>query len=159
VNTHFGPTGTGGAAQRPTLINGDPHSACLSGKPQGRLGAYFNAAAFAPTQAYQYGNSPRTLPCLAPGYDTATASLDKNIFTFHDQYKLQFRIEALNLYNTPQFGVPGTTLSIGSYGATPTAGATFTPATTGPASLGGLGVLSSQAGFGRIIQMGGRLSF
>jgi hypothetical protein len=158
VSTHFGPTGTGGSVQRPNIINGDPHSACLSGKPQNRLSSYFNANAFAPTQAYQYGNAPRTLPCRAPGYDTATASLNKNLFTIHERFKLQYRIEALNLWNTPQFATPGTTLSIGSYGATPTAGSTFTPATS-TSALGGLGVLSAQAGFGRIIQMGGRLTF
>lgn len=158
VSTHFGVTGVGGSVQRPTLINGDPHSACLSGKPQGRLSAYLNGGAFAATQAYQYGNTPRTLPCRAPGYDTATASLNKNLFTIHDRFKLQYRIEALNLYNTPQFATPGTTLSIGSYGSTPTSGATFS-GTAGTRSYGGLGVLSSQAGFGRIIQMGGRLTF
>jgi hypothetical protein len=158
VSTHFGPTGTGGAVQRPTVINGDPHSACFSGKPQNRLGAYMNGGAFTATQAYQYGNAPRTLPCRAPGYDTATASLNKDLFTIHERFKLQYRIEALNLWNTPQFATPGTTLSIGSYGATPTAGATFS-GTAGTPTYGGLGVLSAQAGFGRIIQMGGRLSF
>jgi hypothetical protein len=171
VSTHFGPTGTGGSVQRPTIINGDPHSACFSGKPQERLGGqvglkpYLNSIAFAPTQAYQYGNAPRTLPCRAPGYDTATASLNKNLFTIHERFTLQFRVEALNLYNTPQFATPGSALSIGSYGATPTAGASYsgTPGvlvnpTTG-APYGNLGVLSAQAGFGRIIQMGGRLTF
>jgi hypothetical protein len=158
VSTHFGPTGTGGSVQRPTLITGDPHSACLSGKPQFRLGAYLNGGAFTPTQAYQYGNSPRTLPCRAPGYDTATASLNKNLFTFHERFTLQYRIEALNLWNTPQFATPGTTLSVASYGTTPQTGATFT-GTAGTASYGGLGSLSAQAGFGRIIQMGGRLTF
>ena len=157
VSTHFGPTGTGGAVQRPTIINGDPHSACLSGKPQNRLGAYLNGGAFTATQAYEYGNAPRTLPCRAPGYDTATASLNKNLFTIHERFKLQYRIEALNLWNTPQFATPGTTLSISSYGTT-TGGAFYT-GTAGTPTYGGLGVLSAQAGFGRIIQMGGRLTF
>ena len=158
VSTHFGPTGTGGSVQRPTLINGDPHSACLSGRPQNRLGAYLNGGAFTATQAYQYGNSPRTLPCRAPGYDTATASLNKDLFTFHERFKLQYRIEALNLYNTPQFATPGTTLNVGSFGATPTALSSFS-GTAGTKNYGGLGTLSSQAGFGRIIQMGGRVTF
>ena len=162
VSTHYGPTGTGGAVQRPNLINGDPHSACLSGSPQSRpLYSYLNANAFAPAQAYTYGNAPRTLPCRAPGYNTATASLNKNLFTIHERFKLQYRIEALNLWNTPQFATPGTTLNIGGtagYGTT-AGGATFTPAVAGTSALGGLGVNSSQAGFGRIIQMGGRLTF
>jgi trimeric autotransporter adhesin len=162
VSTHYGPTGTGGSVQRPTVISGDPHSACMSGKPQTRLGAgglpgYLNAAAFAPTQAYEYGNAPRTLPCRAPGYDSATASLAKNLFTIHDRFKLQYRIEALNLWNTPQFATPGTTLSVSNYGTT-AGGALFTPATA-TAPYGGLGVLSAQAGFGRIVQMGGKLTF
>ncbi len=163
VSTHFGVTGVGGTVQRPNLINGDPHSACLSGSPQTRLAAYMNGAAFSPAQAYTYGNAPRTLPCRAPGYNTATASLNKNLFTFHDRFKLQYRIEALNLWNTPQFATPGTTVSIGGpvgYGTLGLGNATFTPPTNNnPYTTGGLGVLSAQAGFGRIIQMGGRLTF
>lgn len=169
VSTHFGTIGIGGGdtatagVQRPNLVDGDPHSACYSGSPQTRLGGvgttrpYMNGGAFAPAQAYTYGNAPRTLPCRAPGYNTATASLNKDLFTFHDRFKLQFRIEALNLWNTPQFATPGTTLSIGSYGTT-AGGATFS-GTAGTPTYGGLGVLSSQAGFGRIVQMGGRLTF
>jgi hypothetical protein len=128
---------------------GDQHNACLSGKPQNRLGAYLNSSAFTPTQAYNYGNAERTLPCRAPGYDSATASLNKNLFTIHDRFKLQYRIEALNVWNTPQFATPSTTYNL-SYGATPT---------TQLAAGTGLGALTSQAGFGRIIQMGGRLTF
>jgi len=171
VSTHFGPLGTGGGTatagvQRPNLVNGDPHSACYSGSPQTRLGGlgqarpYLNGGAFTPAQAYTYGNAPRTLPCRAPGYDTATASLNKNLFTIHG-FNLQFRIEALNLYNTPQFATPGTTLSIGgtnSYGTLGLNNATFS-GTPGTPTYGGLGTLSAQAGFGRIIQMGGRLTF
>jgi trimeric autotransporter adhesin len=155
LSTTFGPTGTGGSVQRPTLV-GDVHAACYSGSPQTRLGgslnpnkAYLNAAAFVATPAYHYGNTPRTLPCAAPGSDTATASLNKYLFTFHDRFKLQFRIEALNLFNTPQFATPSTTYTV-SKGATPTAATTVGT---------GLFAESSQAGFGRVIQMGGRLTF
>ena len=166
VTTHYGVLGVGGGTatagvQRPNLVDGDPHSACYSGSPQTRLGSngerpYMNGGAFAPAQAYTYGNAPRTLPCRTPGYNTATASLNKDLFSIHG-FKLQYRIEALNLWNTPQFGTPGTTLSIGSYGTT-AGGATFT-GVAGQPTYGGLGVLSTQAGFGRIIQMGGRLTF
>jgi hypothetical protein len=167
VSTHFGTTGIGGSVQRPNIVNGDPHSACFSGSPQTRLGGvgqarpYINGAAFAPAQAYTYGNSPRTLPCRVPGYNSATASLNKNILTIHDTIKLQFRIEALNLWNTPQFGTPGSSLSISSYGTVGSNNAIFTPVTNGgnPANLGGIGVESTQLGFGRIVQMGGRLTF
>ena len=159
MNTQFGPTGTGGAVQRPTLV-GDVHGACLHGKPQGRLGAfggaiteayYVNSGAFAPTQPYHYGNAPRTLPCRTPGYDTATASLNKNLFKFHDRYTVQFRIEALNLWNTPQFATPSTTYTV-TPGSSVTAAAAVSSSNT-------LGSLSAQAGFARIIQMGGRISF
>jgi hypothetical protein len=161
VSTHFGTTGVGGNFQRPNLINGDPHSACFSGSPQTRLGTngerpYLNGAAFAPAQAYTYGNAPRTLPCRAPGYNSATASLNKNLFSVHG-FTLQYRVEALNLYNTPQFATPGTTMNIGVYGTNP--GSTTFSGTVGTPQLGGIGVLAAQAGFGRVIQMGGVLSF
>jgi len=158
VSTHFGPTGTGGAVQRPTIA-GDQHNACLSGKPQSRLGSYLNSTAFTPTPAYQYGNAERTLPCRAPGYDSATASLNKDLFSIHDRIKLQFRIEALNVWNTAQFATPSTTLNISSYGTLGTTLPTFTGSGTSSSPYGGLGALTTQAGFGRIIQMGGRLTF
>jgi len=66
--------------------------------------------------------------------------------------KVQYRIEALNLYNTPQFGNPSTTLIVSGNGvaAAPTVA-------TGTAQT--LGNLTTTIGYARIIQMGGRITF
>jgi hypothetical protein len=151
-STNYGTTGIGGSYQRPNLI-GDPHNACVSGSPQARLAAgkaYVNSAAFTPAPAFTYGNTSRSLPCRAPGSNTTTASINKT-FHIYGAFNFQFRAEALNLYNTPQFGYPTTTLT------TSQASTTATPAiaTSGQS----FGLLNSQIGFGRILQLGGRLSF
>ncbi len=154
----YGITGIGGAYQRPNITNGDPHSVCYSGKPQNRINNYMNASALTPATTYTYGNAPRNLPCRAPGSDTATASLNKT-FSLGERLKLQARFEALNLYNTPQFGPSSTTSGLV---ASPNALAT-NPVTAAPTvsttSSQTFGKNITQIGFGRVVQMGGRLTF
>ena len=162
----YGTTGVGGNYQRPSLAAGmDPHDACVSGSPQSKLGYfagptveryYVNVSAFAATLPYQYGNVSRSLPCRAPGEDSASLSLNKT-FKIYERVQFQFRAEALNVWNTPQFGYPTTTLTVKGNGvnAAPTV-----PVNT-PTNLTaqGLGDLNTQIGFARIIQLGGRLTF
>jgi hypothetical protein len=159
-STNYGTTGVGGSYQRPNLV-GDPHNACVGGSPQTRLGLaygvygrqYVNQAAFTAAPAYTYGNTPRSLPCRAPGSDTTTASINKT-FHIYRAVNFQFRAEALNLYNTPQFGYPVTTLAVTQ------STVNATPAVTPYKSSGQtFGNLNSQIGFGRILQLGGRINF
>jgi hypothetical protein len=164
LNTNYGVTGVGGTSQRPNII-GDIHSACGSGRPQGRLGRsnglvgtpYINAAAFSVAQPYTYGNAPRTLPCQGPGYDNSDISVNKS-FPIGERLKVEFRAEALNAFNTPQFGTPATTLVLntGATGAGPAGGI---PAYASSTSNQTLGNVTSQLGFPRILQMGGRITF
>ncbi len=158
LSTNFGTTGVGGSYQRPNLV-GDAHSACLSGRPQGRLGvssvgtqqAYVNVAAFSPAAPYTYGNAPRMLPCRAPGSNQSDVSINKN-FKITERVNAQFRAEALNAFNTPQFGSPTLTYVVSG------ASATATPiAATGTNQT--LGNVTSQINYPRIIQLGGRISF
>jgi hypothetical protein len=157
----YGSTSYGGSYQRPTYL-GDMHNLCYSGKPQSRLGtvgipapgerAYLNYGLLTATLPYQYGNVPRSLPCRVPGSDTATASLNKT-FHIHEKWAFQFRAEALNLWNTPQFAAG----SSGTY----TLAVTGTGVNTAPTinSTQTIGSNWTQIGFSRIIQMGGRLTF
>ena len=172
----YGSTSYGGSYQRPNLV-GDAHNACVSGRPQSKLGyfssapgivaerPYLNISAFTAALPYQYGDAPRSLPCRAPGSDTATASINKS-FTIHEQIKFQFRIEALNLWNTPQFGYPTTTITVAGNAGTPAN--PLNPITTTPTILANtptsptlqtFGNLNTQIGFSRVIQMGGRITF
>ena len=156
LSTSLGVTGVGGSYQRPNLV-GDAHAACVSGRPQGHLGVtgtgisqptYINGAAFTPAPAYTYGNAPRSLPCRQPGSDNSNVSIFKD-FKITERVGFQFRAEALNAFNTPQFASPSTTYGVSqsSAAASPT---------TGAATLGNI---TTTVGFARIIQLGGRLSF
>lgn len=155
LNSGLGTTGVGGTYQRPNLV-GDAHLACYSGRPQSRLGVstvgtqqpYLNAAAFAPAPAYTYGNAPRMLPCAGPGSNNSDVSINKDI-KFSERVNLQFRAEALNAFNTPQFGTP--TLTYVTTSALNPAAQTGTNQT--------LGNVTTQINYSRIIQLGGRLSF
>ena len=172
----YGVTGVGGSYQRPNLV-GDAHAACVSGRPQGHLGvtgtgiigpAYINPTAFSPALPYTYGNAPRSLPCRQPGTDNSNISIFKD-FKLSERFRFEFRAEALNAFNTPQFAQPSTTLGITPAGTTQNPGSPFTvtpsingygatSATSGQGNQS-LGNITTTVGFARIIQLGGRLSF
>jgi hypothetical protein len=146
-------TSYGNSAQRPTIIPGiDP---CKSGPPEGRILQYFNPFAFAATPppvaggGLPYGNQPRAGNCYGPGYINSDLSLNKD-FRLTERVHAEFRAEALNAFNTPQFSTPG--LSIGNYSATAT--------TTNSTSYNtGAGQITGTLGFPRLVQLGGRLTF
>ena len=161
LNSGLGTTGLRRKLTSDPNLVGDAHAACLSGRPQGRLGvtsyaaaqqAYVNTAAFAPAAPYTYGNAPRNLPCQQPGSNNSDISINKN-FKITERVNAQFRAEALNAFNTPQFGNPSATYVVG----TPSA-VTATPvAATGTSQT--LGNVTTQINYNRIIQLGGRISF
>jgi hypothetical protein len=157
----YGATSVGGSDQRPNLVAGA--NPCYSGKPGNRdglgsNGRYFNLAAFSLAAPYTYGNAPRTLPCKGPGYDNQDISLFKD-FNVGEGIKIQFRAEALNAMNTPELGTPNNVLS-------PATGYTLTAPGTGGCTTpvngycpSSTGEITSSLGFGRIIQLGGRITF
>jgi hypothetical protein len=155
----FGTTGVGGSSHRPNLVAGV--NPCYSGSPQSRLGGgggakpYFNLSEFTPALPYTYGNAPRTLACKGPGYSNSDLAINKN-FRIRGRLNFEFRAEALNAFNKPEFSQPNNTLTFDSknYPLTLTS-ATFTDPTTNATT----GAITSQLGFSRIIQVGGRLSF
>ena len=74
----------------------------------------FDAGAFGPNADGAYGNSGRA-PLRLPGRNQTDLALSKNFYPLTGK-RLQFRADAFNLLNTPQFGFPNA--NIGS----PTAG-------------------------------------
>ena len=110
-------------------------NSCFSGKPEGRINSYFNTAAFTVTPATSYGNSARTIGCYGPGYINSDLSLNKN-FRVSERFNAEFRAEALNAFNKPEFATPN--LTIGSSSA---------------------GQIQGTLGFPRLVQLGGRITF
>jgi hypothetical protein len=87
--------------QRPNLI-GDPST---SGRVQDRLNGWFNPAAFSQPRIDTPGSAPRNLNYRGPGIKTLDAALLKSISTWEGQ-RLEIRLEAQNVTNTPMFGDP-----------------------------------------------------
>jgi hypothetical protein len=74
---------------------------------------WFDVTAFTAPAPYTYGNSGRDI-LFGPGRTNFDLSLFKD-FPIREQVKMQFRAESFNVFNHPQFGLPGG--SIGSASA------------------------------------------
>lgn len=122
--------GTG--VQRPNATGISPF---VSGSVQSRLNGYINTPAFAPASAFTFGNVSRTINYRGPGTKSWDISLFKN-FAMTEKLNAEFRAEALNAFNTPQFPNPNSRLGSGSFG-----------------------IINSQVNFARLIQLGVRVSF
>ncbi len=95
---------------RPNLVAGqDP---TLPGSER-TLARWFNTAAFTRATG-TYGNSPRN-PVVGPGLKTIDMSLAKS-FPVRQGQQLQFRLEAFNAFNIPQWGNPNGTLGNANFG-------------------------------------------
>src|SRR5215472_7838885 len=97
----------------------DASTAKLSGGPEGRLQKYFNTSAFTSAPAIGngtgFGNSGRNI-LPGPGEWTFDAAVAR-VFRIREKASLEFRIEAFNLFNHPDFGLPGSELtSPGTFG-------------------------------------------
>jgi hypothetical protein len=98
---------------RPNLI-GDPVRSGAS--VSDRLAQYFNTAAFSQPAPYTLGNAPRTLSSVrAPTYFATSLSLARD-FKMSEKTRLQFRAEVFNVFNHPNFLIPGTTLGTDTFG-------------------------------------------
>ena len=108
-------TNTDSGAPRPDIV-GNPYdfsNATSVGCPSNKqtIECWYNPAAFAipalapgQTFSHEYGNARRG-SLRGPAEYNVDASLFKN-FSVSEKSKLQFRVEAFNLFNTPEFGVP-----------------------------------------------------
>lgn len=118
--------------QRPNLVSGV--SIATSGDMSSRLDGYLNPAAFTTAAAGTFGNAPRTLGVRGPSpQKTWDIGLLKNVAIF-ETLKGQFRVEAINAFNTPIFRLTNTTFGSSTFGK-----------------------ITSQANFARVIQLSVRL--
>jgi TonB-dependent receptor-like protein len=107
------------------------------------LTQYFNPAAFAQPAPGTYGNLMRNA-LVGPHYWTVDLAVSRRI-GFHATHDLELRLEAFNLFNTFNWGIPGTELTAGGWQANLNSG-TF-------------GRITTQAGAPRIIQLGVKYGF
>jgi hypothetical protein len=78
--------------------------------------AWFNTSAATAPAPFTLGNAPRFLGNLrADGTHHADINLSKN-FQVLEKIRIQFRAEAYNLTNTPQFSPPGLTVGTADFG-------------------------------------------
>jgi hypothetical protein len=122
--------GTGG--QRPNATGVSP---VTSGSLESRLNDYINPAAFSQAPIYTFGNVSRTLGMRGPGQAQTDFSMFKT-FGVGEHFKAQFRFEVFNLTNTPLFDGLNTTYGSSSFG-----------------------VISNQANYPRIVQLGVRFMY
>lgn len=99
-------TNTGGAARPDRLRDGNLPSDLRTPTH------WFDLDAFATPNGFNYGNSGRNI-LRAPGQHNIDLSVART-FQLGERFRLQYRGEFFNLFNTPQFGLPAA--SIGAAG-------------------------------------------
>jgi len=106
-------TGSFGGVQRPNLTGADPNT---SGATLDRLPGYISTLAYSAAPAFTFGNAPRTDPDLrTPGRGNLDLVLAKTV-SLMSRAKAQFRIEMLNVTNTPKFVGPATQFGVSTFG-------------------------------------------
>jgi Carboxypeptidase regulatory-like domain/TonB dependent receptor len=140
-------------SERPDLVGNPYAGVCPNGTRVGTPSCWFNPSAFAVPPAGQFGNAGRNI-LRGPGFAEFDASLHKD-FAITERRKITVGVEAYNLFNHPNFGVPSNTqspLSLGGNGD-----AVFKDAAGNFAA--NAGQILTTAGTARQIQLAGRFTF
>ena len=140
-------------SERPNLVGNPGTGVCPNGTRVRTPSCWFNPSAFAVPPAGQFGNAGRNV-LRGPAFAQFNLSLHKD-FTITETRKITVGVEAYNLFNHPNFGVPSNTqspLSLGGNGD-----AVFKDAAGGFAA--NAGQILTTAGTARQIQLTGRFTF
>jgi hypothetical protein len=134
--------GPGLGPDRPSMAPGFTHQSAIRGTPD----RWFEPAAFALQPAGQLGNLGRGA-LIGPNLRAFDFALLKNTkwSKLGEQGNFQFRVEAFNLFNRANFGVPSLTA--------------FTGAADNEAPLGSLGRIRNTVTSARQIQLGIRITY
>lgn len=104
---------SGNSALRP---NNNGQSARLEGGASSRMDKFFKTEVFSAPALYTFGTVGRNLPDVrGPGVNNLDFSIFKNI-PFAEGRFFQFRAEAFNVTNTPEFNNPDTGLQSATFG-------------------------------------------
>ena len=96
-----------GPAQRPN-VSGDPNSGPKTPEQ------WFNTSAFTLPALYTFGNAPRNA-LIGPALTEFDLTLQRE-FALSEALRLQFRAEAYNLFNHPNFNIPNRTAFTANFG-------------------------------------------
>jgi hypothetical protein len=140
-------------AERPNLVGNPYAGVCPNGNSVGTPSCWFNPNAFAVPPAGQFGNAGRNI-LRGRSFAQFDASLHKD-FAIAERRKITVGVEAYNLFNHPNFGVPSNTQSPLSLGGT--GDAVFKDAAGNFAA--NAGQILTTVGTGRQIQLAGRFTF
>ena len=99
----------GNGNERPDLVPGQPLT--LSDRT---IAEWFNTAAFTEAIAH-YGSTPRNPLSGPPNTPLSLAVKRTFVLPFREQ-RLEFRLEAFNALNHPQWAAPGTSQGSGNFG-------------------------------------------
>jgi outer membrane receptor protein involved in Fe transport len=107
---------TAGIFTARTNANNNGQSGRLEGRAQDRLTRWFNTSVFSQPAPFTFGTaSARIHDIRSHGVRNFDLSLFKE-FQAVEKMKVQFRLEALNAFNTVQFGNPNTGVTSSSFG-------------------------------------------
>ena len=106
-------TGTYSDGVRPNLV-GNPNDLSGSRPRAQKTAEWFDTSAFAQNPPFTFGNAPRTFG-RGPALATTDASLLKD-FKIVEATNLQFRAEALNVFNHANLANPNTLFGNGAFG-------------------------------------------
>ena len=98
-----------------TRPNTNGKDANLSGKVDERLNRYFDTSVYSQPAAFTFGNVGPTVNIRNDGIKNFDLSLFKQ-FRPLERMAVQFRVEALNAFNTPRFGSPNTSVTSTTFG-------------------------------------------
>jgi hypothetical protein len=140
-------------AERPDLVGNPGAGVCPNGARVGTPSCWFNPGAFAAPPAGEFGNAGRNI-LRGPAFAQFDASLHKD-FAIAERRKIPLGVEAYNLFNHPNFGVPSNTQSPLSFGGN--GDAVFKDAAGHFAD--NAGQILTTVGTGRQIQLVGRFTF
>jgi hypothetical protein len=98
-----------------TRPNTNGRDANLTGKVDARLNRYFDTSVYTQPAAFTFGNVGPTVNLRNDGIKSFDLSLFKE-FKAIEKLKVQFRVEALNAFNTPRFGSPNTSVTSTTFG-------------------------------------------
>jgi hypothetical protein len=96
-----------GPAQRPN-VSGDPNNGPKTPEQ------WFITSIFSLPALYTFGNAPRNA-VIGPGLREVDLSIQKEV-QLTEAAKLQFRAEAYNLFNHPNFNIPNRTAFTANFG-------------------------------------------